>query len=668
MLNADSSRALLTTVETDFWTQKSITRVAVVDTTTGAQLGSTLNFNGKGSAEFNADGTRAVIVTEVSGNVQVSILNTTTGRELSVVPTVGAYVHSVQLNATGDRLVVSTSTYSNTTGYTATIMVLNTVTLTQIGTTRIDSGASGPTLQLISGGSRALITTTTGTTANQSLGVTVIDTATGAQIGSTVTVPGAGTSTPTIRLIANDSRALITTGTGTGLDQSLDVAVIDTERGAQIGATVIFSGTAESMDVDASENRVAVTTSKSAAIIDTRTGTRIGTSIAVVGNGWAKFNADGTRVLVLRNLGDLPATNTAQVLSIDAASGKQVGATVALSGGEAIAQFVARSTKVLISTVGYDPTAQKAIGYLSVLDIASGTQTGTTIRLTGSPGRLTQNPDHTRAVITTSNVDWQGESQYSMSYRAAVIDIGTGTQIGPVLTLPEAANAVIMSANGVRALILMDTQALVLDTTTGARISTLLNIGNDPDTTRFNTDATTILTFTNTYDAATGTTSLQHWATDILTGQQNTLGSVVTFTGAVTEKALSVDGSSAIYVTSVLDPASPNRVVRVVRVDTLLNQIVTTTNVILPTGGLDLVSSADTDRVALVSYDYGEPMSTKLVAIDTTTGTQIGSTIGLIPGPINYPVMSADGKLMLLYTYGPVNYSGKTLQSIFRLA
>ena len=36
-------------------------------------------------------------------------------------------------------------------------------------------------------------------------------------------------------------------------------------------------------------------------------------------------------------------------------------------------------------------------------------------------------------------------------------------------------------------------------------------------------------------------------------------------------------------------------------------------------------------------HDYGEPMSPKLVAIDTTTGTQIGSTIGLIPGPINYP-------------------------------
>lgn|GEM_PF-4254831 len=87
----------------------------------------------------------------------------------------------------------------------------------------------------------------------------------------------------------------------------------------------------------------------------------------------------------------------------------------------------------------------------------------------------------------------------------------------------------------------------------------------------------------------------------------------------------------------------------------------------VPIFGRSVVVS-DPTLVKLVSYDYGEPMSTKLVAIDTTTGTQIGSTIGLIPGPINYPVMSADGKLMLLYTYGPVNYSGKTLQSIFRLA
>ncbi len=81
VFSPDDSHALITTIDGDV-TTGSITRVAVIDTSTGAQSGTTLTLSGSAlvyPALFNADGTRALITTD---DARVAVIDTITGAQI----------------------------------------------------------------------------------------------------------------------------------------------------------------------------------------------------------------------------------------------------------------------------------------------------------------------------------------------------------------------------------------------------------------------------------------------------------------------------------------------------------------------------------------------------------------------------------------------------------
>jgi VCBS repeat-containing protein len=241
-LNADGSRALVTYLDQG----AGLTRTAVINTVTGAQIGSGLAIPGGesfSSPAFSADGTHALITTiernEATGayTTRAAVIDTATGAQVGTLVTIaGESFNSQLLRADGSRALITTAVYdAGTSTFTTQATVIDTATGTRIGTPVTLTGylASGP-VQVSRDGTRAVIATTGDNRGSQTstTRVAVIDTTTGAQVGSTVSLAGYGYTV----MNADGSRAVVATGTGTGTQ----VAVIDTRTG--IAKTLSYSG------------------------------------------------------------------------------------------------------------------------------------------------------------------------------------------------------------------------------------------------------------------------------------------------------------------------------------------------------------------------------------------------------------------------------------------
>ena len=121
VISADWTRALITTTDGD-WTTGFTTRVAVIDTTSGTQTGSTLTLAGftSGTSQLSADGTRALITTydrdaNNVDNAHVAVINTATGTPTFATLTFTGYQPqpsaSFLLGADGSRALISTAFY-----------------------------------------------------------------------------------------------------------------------------------------------------------------------------------------------------------------------------------------------------------------------------------------------------------------------------------------------------------------------------------------------------------------------------------------------------------------------------------------------------------------------------------------------------------------------------
>ena len=227
------------------------TRVIVLDTRTGAQIGNAVNVSGAtllGSggliaAQLNTQGTAAVLATRNSfgSGVRVAVIDITTGTQLGATLALdGQATQAAQFNSTGTRVIVTANDSFSTNA--TRVAVIDAATGAQVGTTIAVTGSaitdnSNPqnrfrqvTAQFTADGTRAVLTTRN-FVGNAVTSATVIDTTTGTQLG---TVLVAGDPQAPAQFDATGTRAAI----GTYIGNSVLVALIDTGTGAQLGTTI----------------------------------------------------------------------------------------------------------------------------------------------------------------------------------------------------------------------------------------------------------------------------------------------------------------------------------------------------------------------------------------------------------------------------------------------
>ncbi|PRC44473.1 hypothetical protein C6A85_000000100070, partial [Mycobacterium sp. ITM-2017-0098] len=358
VFSPDGTRALITTTVYDPAATLHTSRVTMLNTATAGQIGTTFTFTGPEVARttWSADGTRALITTiptqynSVPSPALVAVIDTA-GSQVGTthtLPGMPDYGDGPVWSPDGTRVLIRTVVVNVATGINTTqVTTINTTTGTQTGTpVTLTSSAFGGRTVWIPNGNRAMIT------AGDK--VAVINATTGSQTGSTVTINGIP-SAPVFS--ADGSRALIATQT--------DVTVIDTTTGTRIGTTFTLTsprpivilltadGTHALVTTDRRGIGTAAVPTTPVAVIDLTTGTQIGSTLNLIGDTYASpaFTLNGTRALIATSA-DNPTNgiSTTRVTTIDTATGSPTGATLTLSG--ALASGVGNPLRVVLSPDG----------------------------------------------------------------------------------------------------------------------------------------------------------------------------------------------------------------------------------------------------------------------------------------------------------------------------
>lgn len=515
LTSADGTRALATTYTTSNGT--FTTRVAVVNTTTGKQNGTTFTLTGSPSGSaLSADGSRAVVsasATDATGTTtRVAVIDTATGVQVGATLTLNGTSSGSVITANGTRAVITTEAPNTPGGATTTrVTVINTATGAQTGTTTTFTGAWGSKV-LSADGSRALVTAYTQDTAFTTR-VAMINTATGTQIGTTLTLAGYGTGT----FSADGTRALMTSSTtGAGGDATL-VTSINTVSGAQVGSTVTLAGNAQTaIPLNASSNRVLIATllgdstngfDTRVAVVDATTGAQIG-AIEAVGQpsigGGPLLSADGTRALI--STVDYTAAGwTTYVSVLDTTTGARVGMPIILTGEAMDSKLLAADgSRALITTNIYDSRTSTSTSRAAVYNTTTGAQIGTALvvqgtQLAGYAPLLAA--DGSRALVTAEYSDF-GSNVYSTRVGA----ISTAGQPGAILTLAgRPSGSALLSPDGVYALTVTNgNRVALINTATGTQIGTLTLSGGASGAPRLTPDRSRVLFTTSTYNWLTG--------------------------------------------------------------------------------------------------------------------------------------------------------------------
>lgn len=239
VLSNDGTRALVITGPAPTSTT-STTRVAVIDTATGKQVGSTVSIAGKPVVPaFSADGTRAVITAAGTTATQLAVIDLATGKQTGTTLTLPGAVGVQLLSADGSRAL--TTTYG--TGITQ-VAVLNTLTGAQTGATVSVTGNQLEAPVLNADRTRALITTSRPIwEAPDTTRIAVLDTTTGTQLGTTVEIAGNEVAPPALN--ADGSRAAISTQIGDfASGYTTQATILNVATGSQIGTTQGLEGQA----------------------------------------------------------------------------------------------------------------------------------------------------------------------------------------------------------------------------------------------------------------------------------------------------------------------------------------------------------------------------------------------------------------------------------------
>jgi hypothetical protein len=254
------------------------TSTVVINTATGARVGNVVTLAGMPAwdpsdpsavptlPQLSPDGSRVVVTTYTSDSTSgstahVAIINTSTGLQVgnTIVLAGGGdnEYESLLFTGAGNRALILTYAGNSDTGYTTRYALVDTATGAQLGATRTFTSSWQPSYVVLSGDdTRVTVFADTDAATN----VSSFDVATGAQVGSTRSYTGTGWS-----WYADDdpARAVITTTNGT----STNVTVLDTKTMTEI-KTIGLSGNrfVSLLSADASRAFVTSTTGTSTTV------------------------------------------------------------------------------------------------------------------------------------------------------------------------------------------------------------------------------------------------------------------------------------------------------------------------------------------------------------------------------------------------------------------
>lgn len=604
------------------------TRVAVIDTATGKQVGRTFTTTGNDPAvvQLTADGSRVMVISSASAT-RVAVLDTRTGAQVgSTVTLTGG--GSAQLTGDGSRALITATAYSPfTRTRTTRVAVFNTTTGTRVGSTFTLTG--GGSAVVSPDNTRALLFTGSS--------VAVLDTMTGAQVG-----PSFSGSWGLQSWSVDSARALLIGSDSDATGDTTRVGMLDIGTGTQIGTTLRIIGRG-SVQSSSAANRVLVVstvtngsnTTTRAAVFDTATGTQRGTTLAVTGEGSFVYSPDGTRVLITADLYDsATASHTTKVTLFNTVTGTLAG-SLTLTGYRYARDpvFSPDSTRALITTDVYDPASALHTSRVTMFDTATAAQIGGTLTLVGSNvAEATWRADGARALITMTPTQYD---TVAFPMLVAVLDT-TGTQIGTTQSLsgmPPYGDRPVWSPDGTRALITTNSSDLVTGLTT-TRVTTIntatgSHFGN---TVTLTSSAYGSRTVTIPHGSRALVTAGEYLAlVDTVTGVQ--VGSTITVDGTPSAPLFSADGSRALIST-----ANTLTVI-----DTTIGTQIGATVTVADAGPLPIATLLTPDGTHALAIGNLAVAPTPVAVIDLTTGAQSGTTLLLGGAIYASPAFTPDG-------------------------
>ncbi|MBE1547137.1 YVTN family beta-propeller protein/VCBS repeat-containing protein [Mycobacterium sp. OAS707] len=445
---------------------------APVAATSVTTLGSvSVNGYAWGPPLLSPDGTRAMLTTylpSLSGTTtRVAVVNTTTGKQVGSTITLAGSPGSPGLSADGTHASIATSVYNPTTGiYTTQVTTIDLATGAQIANdtgTQAGTGAPGDSSPyadstLNADHSRALITAlvTDQTTGAESTRVAVVDTGTNAEIGTPFVLAG------NVQPIWSGDRTravFITPVSDPSTGTSTQISVVNLDAGTYTSTTragawsipligpdyspqLVSADGSRALIANAVTNPTTGAVSTRVAVIDTITGAQTGTTLALAGGefGSKLVSANGSRALIVTNVYDgRTSVNTTRLTVIDTTTGTQIGPTTTLTGflnGPVL--FSANTGRAVIATISSNfATTGVGTTEVAVINTTTGAQVGSIFTYKPDTGSALLSADGTRALINTGS-------------QLAVINTLTGTQAGATVT---GGNYPLLTPDGTRALI-----------------------------------------------------------------------------------------------------------------------------------------------------------------------------------------------------------------------
>ncbi|ODQ95249.1 Ig-like domain-containing protein [Mycolicibacterium holsaticum] len=359
-------------------------------------------------------------------------------------------------------------------------------------------------------------------------------------------------------------------------------------------------------------------------------------------------NTDGTHAVITSYTIDEDGSETTWAAVVNLVTGDQIGTTITLPGSQAGTVVTNDGTRALI--VAYDADATRGV----MIDLATGTQAGPTITLTDRLTSVKLSPDGSRALLGGVTRD---ENTGVYTHRIAVIDLATGSQKGTTVTftgdlsliLPVTANAdhVLLSINSYEVGTRTNTlRVIVIDSTTGAQIGDGLELTGDESlgAALISPDGSRAVFSTSHLTSTANTTSVAV----INTATGNQVGTTLTFSG-YGYMQMSDDGSRVVVAT-ITSTNTPNLKTQVAVLDTAAGSAVRTTL----SGGVwrEPVFTADGTRVLVktVYRLFGGGQGTRLTVLDTRTGRPINLALTVAGSPIS-EVSTPDGTRAVIVTW-----------------
>jgi len=658
---------------------------------------------------FSPDGTRAYRTTKLYNTTtgehttRLTVIDTITGSQLGSTIVVDGEAGDVIQSKDGTRVGLTTEKYDEATDtYTTTVVIVDAATGAVVGSRFVIEAQRAGHLQLTDDGTRAFQATQTFVDADRRwfTEITVIDTTSGTLVDTPIVLDGSfrihsnNQLHPQALVFNTDgSRAYVhTQNLGSGVDatqpQKTYVAVIDTATGALVGTPITVDGVPAGPIVLSKDGtrafavtRVDVyftnTATTRVAVLDAETGALIGSPLVLDGYAVESetapdtaptvfFSPDGSRAFVSTNVWN-PVTfaETTLVSSIDAADGTLVTTTV-LDGRArgTLQQSAADPTRFYQVTItDFGDRVEAATLQVATLRAVDGSLIGTaqTRGINDTSHPMVFSADGTRAsLLTFHKRGLIGTHPDAQAAYLLIINTTTGESVGAPLqfnvatTVGGPSGATQFSQDGTRAFQLIDlpatvgqgwsTRLLVIDTTDGRLLNTV-DLGGAPlGVMRVSDDGTRV------YQTIGSRLVVVDATTGALVSSTNLGGAVLgamTFSGRVGDPGY-------VAVTKTVTGANGQS-----HVETVVTVINTETGAVadtwVPLAGQAVyfagpAGGADGDRFYLVTSAYHpstDSNSTTIAAYSAAHGAAIGEPVTLDGPWRSLPVIGPDGTRML---------------------